>query len=85
MAEHADSAAMADPSNRKPHGGYDQWLMDQLIVIGERIASLESELKHHATKNDISNAKIWFITTSIGAVIAVTAMVFTILRYLGAD
>ena len=85
MTEYTGGVAKADPSNQKPQGGYDQWLMDQLIVIGERIASLESELNHHATKNDISNAKIWFITTSIGAVIAVTALVFTVLRYLGAD
>ncbi|MCY3770519.1 MAG: hypothetical protein OXG98_00635, partial [Gemmatimonadetes bacterium] len=67
MTEYTDRVAKADHSNQKPQGGYDQWLMDQLIVIGERIASLESELKHHATKTDISNAKIWFITTSIGA------------------
>ena len=86
MPDHTDGAAMADPSNQKPRGGYDQWLMDQLIIIGERIASLETkidtEIKHLATKNDVSKSKLWVILTAIGGMVSISLLIFTILRYL---
>jgi len=88
MSEHpnGNGQARANPPRQRPQDSYDPWLITQLNNVGERIASLESkidaELKHVATKDDVSKSKLWVIVTAIGGMISISILIFTIMRYL---
>ncbi len=72
----------ANPSPQKVQGGYDSWLMTRFDDLSSRISSLETEVKHLATKDDVSRTKLWVLAGAIGSVIAISGVIFTILRYL---
>ena len=42
--------------------------------IGERLARLETELKHLATKEELTNLKLWFYVTLVTTIIAAIAV-----------
>ena len=50
--------------------------------IRERIAKLEAELKHLATKTDIQNLKIWILGGIIGAVPVLVTLFLLAGKYL---
>ena len=85
MSEHANGgngqARATSPPQRAP-GGYDQWFMTQLNDLSSRISSLETEVKHLATKDDVSRTKLWVLVGALGGIIAITGIIFTILRYM---
>ena len=41
---------------------------DAIAKQGERIASIETELKHVATKNDITTLKVWILSGMLGGI-----------------
>ena len=83
MSEYPDSSeSSASPAPQTLQGGYDSWLMAQFNKLSSRIASLETEVKRLATKDDVSRTKLWVLAGAIGSVIAISGVIFTILRYL---
>ena len=47
---------------------------DAIAKQGERIASIETELKHVATKNDITTLKVWILSGVLGGIGATIAI-----------
>lgn len=82
MSEHPNGSSRVDPQPQRGQGGYDQWFMTQLNDMSSRISSLETEVKHLATKDDVSKTKLWVVVGALGGIIGITGIIFTILRYL---
>ena len=49
--------------------------------IRERVKALETELKHLATKKDISDIKIWILVGVLGAIPLSVTMVLLVAKY----
>lgn len=56
--------------------------LDNHHAVDKRVAVLEAELKHLATKNDVSKVKLWAITTGLAALGTVALVVLGYLRLL---
>lgn len=56
--------------------------LDSHHAIDKRVAVLEAELKHLATKNDVTNAKLWAVTAGAGALLSLALVVLGLLRVL---
>lgn len=54
--------------------------LDSHQAIDKRVAVLEAELKHLATKNDISKAKLWAATSGFAALLSLALVVLAYLR-----
>ena len=52
--------------------------LDAHSDIRERVAVLEAETKHFATKTDIANAKLWAVTSVLGAVVSVVSILLMV-------
>lgn len=56
--------------------------LDSHHAIDKRVAVLEAELKHRATKDDVSKVKLWAITTGLAALGTVALVILGYLRLL---
>ena len=46
-----------------------------MVTVEERLSRLEGGYEHLATKADIANLKVWVITTALGVIVAVAALI----------
>ncbi len=56
--------------------------LDSHHAIDKRVAVLEAELKHLATKNEVSKAKLWAATGGLTALVSLALVVLGYLRLL---
>ena len=47
--------------------------------FGERIASLEAQAQHFATKVDIESTKLWFVLSVVGGAMGLLSLLGTVL------
>lgn len=56
--------------------------LDSHHAIDKRVAVLETELKHLATKNDVTKAKLWATTSGFATLVSLALVILAYLRIL---
>lgn len=85
MGNNLHQITSAPPQPSSGNGGHGGGGINKHIAcINERIARIEEQIKHLATREDIANAKtsllIWLIGTAISSLAAISAVFWVLLN-----
>lgn len=79
------SPSKADSEYKKPSTGYDSWLMTELTRINGEMGVLRGEMKHVATKDDLSRLRNWVLGSALGVIGAIVGTALWMIRPLAND